>query len=100
MLICPWWRHSRKRLHMIVRRDKQREREREGVGKTGGREVKLYQAVWEVRNNSMSNREREVEEKGRPEADREKWRWKEMRGIVDNEEERARAVTADAESGG
>lgn len=41
-----------------------------------------------------------VEEKERPEADGEKRRWKEMSGIGDNEEERARQTTGEAESGG
>lgn len=41
-----------------------------------------------------------VEEKQRPEADGGKRGWKEMSGIGDNEEERARQTAAEAESGG
>lgn len=39
-----------------------------------------------------------LEEKSRPEADEERWRWKEMSGIWDNEEKRARGLAAEASS--
>ena len=80
------------------------------VRNEGRRERRSRENEWERGEAVISNLEREeqneqprdgsLEEKERPEADGEEWRWKEMSGIGDNEEERGRQTTGEAESGG
>lgn len=53
----------------------------------------------EKEDQNEQQRDGSVEENERPGADGEKRRWKEMSGIEDNEEGRARQTTGEAESG-
>lgn len=55
-------------------------------------------SILEKKDQNEQQRDGSGEENERPEADGEKWRWKEMSGIEDNEEGRARQTTCEAES--